>query len=53
MGGVIEPDRLIDEHHGDIIADLVEQSASLTDKPIAVLSQSNVSFALGACQNGE
>src|SRR4030095_3895893 len=51
-GRIIQPDRLIDEHHRDVVADLIQQPTGFTDQPVAILRQSNVAFTFGACQNG-
>jgi hypothetical protein len=49
--GVIQLDCLIDQHHWNIIADLIQQATGFTDQPIAILRHANVTFAFGASQN--
>jgi hypothetical protein len=41
----------VDQHDGDVIFDLVDQAARLTDKPVPGPIQDNITLALGARQN--
>src|SRR5918911_4282146 len=51
--GVVQWHGLIDQHDGDVIADLVEQPAGFTDEPIAVLREADIPLAFWAGQDGE
>jgi hypothetical protein len=50
---ILVPDGLgfLDQHDGDIVANLVTQSAVVTDQTVLTLVQINITFALGADQN--
>ena len=44
---------LIDEHYGDIVANLIDKSAGMADKTIAFLIEPDLSLALGTGDNVE
>jgi hypothetical protein len=41
----------IDQHDGDVVFDLVDQAARITDKPVPGPIQDNITLALRARQN--
>ena len=43
--------RFVNQHHGDIVLDRVEQMTRLTDQAIPFTIQENISFALRTGQN--
>jgi hypothetical protein len=45
--------RLVDQHHRDVVFDRVHQPAGLTNQPVALVIEMDVTFAFGTGENVE